>query len=178
MAKPSPEQQITVGLLQSFEHEAKAMLRRCAITRQQVSRYSFTRYRDFFEDVKSFLVLAAFVRGKLLNLQMAAAERRQMLEHIDRLERRVSRAAMEVAHAFYGLMLRRDMVYLGGHERCDEDRQLLGELLERDAEKSPDKKPDARMERDVKALEAVLEEIVRRTPPMRNFEPAADAARQ
>ncbi|MDM7944902.1 MAG: hypothetical protein QUV20_01090 [Oceanibaculum nanhaiense] len=78
---------------------------------------------------------------------------------------------MEVARTFYGLMLRRDLIYLGGHERCDEDRQLLGELLERDAEKSPDKKPDARLERDVKALEAVLEEIVRRTPPMRNFEP-------
>ena len=171
MVKPSPEQQMTVELLQSFEREAKAMLRRCAVTRRQVSHFSFTRYRGFFEEVKSFLVLAAFAHGKLLNLQMGAVERDQLLEHIDGLERRVSRAAMEVARTFYGLMLRRDLIYLGGHERCDEDRQLLGELLERDAEKSPDKKPDARLERDVKALEAVLEEIVRRTPPMRNFEP-------
>lgn len=171
MAKPSPEQQMTVELLQSFEQEAKAMLRRCAATRRQVSRYSFTRYRGFFEEVKSFLVLAAFTRSKLVNLQMSATERGHLVEHIDGLERRVSRAAMEVAHAFYGLMLRRDLIYLGGHERCDEDRQLLGELLERDAEKSPDRKPDARLERDVKAVEAVLEEIVRRTPPMRIFEP-------
>lgn len=171
MAKPRPEQQMTVELLQSFEQEAKAMLRRCAATRRQVSRYSFTRYRGFFEEVKSFLVLAAFTRSKLVNLQMSASKHSHLVEHIDGLERRVSRAAMEVAHAFYGLMLRRDLVYLGGHERCDEDRQLLGELLERDAEKSPDRKPDARLERDVKAVEAVLEEIVRRTPPMRNFEP-------
>jgi hypothetical protein len=171
MAKAVSEQQMTVELLQSFEREAKAMLRLCAVTRRQVSHYSFTRYRGFFEQVKSFLVLAAFTRGKLVNLQMSAIEHGHLVEHIDGLERRVSRAAMEVAQAFYGLMLRRDLVYLGGHERCDEDRQLLGEMLERDAEKSPDKKPDARLERDVKALEAVLEEIVRRTPPMRNFAP-------
>ena len=169
MAKPSPEQQMAVELLQSFEQEEKAMLRRCTVTRRQIARYSFTRYRSFFDEVKSFLVLAAFTRSKLVNLQMAAKERAHLVEHIDRLERRVSRAAMEVARAFYGLMLRRDLVYLGGHERCDEDRQLLGELLERDAEKSPDRKPDARLERDVKAVEAVLEEIVRRTPPLRDF---------
>ncbi|MDM7944903.1 MAG: hypothetical protein QUV20_01095 [Oceanibaculum nanhaiense] len=82
MAKPSPEQQMTVELLQSFEREAKAMLRRCAVTRRQVSHFSFTRYRGFFEEVKSFLVLAAFARGKLLNLQMGAVERDQLLEHI------------------------------------------------------------------------------------------------
>ena len=176
MGKARREQAIAVQLLQTFEMEAKAILARCAQAKRDVAGFSFTRYRAFFETVKSFLVLAAFTRSKIEMLNVSPAEQRHLLEHIDGLDRRVSRAAMDVANVFYRLMLRRDMVYLGGHERCSEHREMLRDMLEREAEKTAGQTSDPHLVRDATALDAVLQEIVRRTPPMRELQAGSLAA--
>lgn len=158
-------------LLHAVEVEAKTMLARCAEMKAGIAHCSFTRYRRFFDTVKSFLVLSGFASSKI---ELAGIEPREcalLVEHIGGLERRVSLAAMEVAQGFYAGVLRRGTLYLGGNERCGEDRALLrdmlGDFLDGGAAGNP------RLQRDMQSLDAMLEEVARRTPPLRDLQAAA-----
>lgn len=172
MAQASATQQVE-GMLGALERQGTTILRMAEWVQQKATPLSYEPFRRFIDQVRSYQTLSSLVDTRLASV--SGTKHRRLRQKFDELNRLVYRTSLLTLANFFVLFTENEQFPIGEREVFERALRLIQTIRDTLSEAMADRILDADFPVTLDELEALIDEVIQRTPDLQDFSEPAPA---
>lgn len=174
MAEANATQQVE-GMLGALERQGTTILRMADWVQRKATPLSYEPFRQFIDQVRSYQTLSALVDTRLGNVKSGTKHQR-LRQKFNELNRLVYRTSLLTLANFFMLFTENEQFPIGVREVFERALRLVQTIRDTLSENMADRILDAEFPVTLDELEALIDEVVHRSPDLQDFDAPAEPA--